>query len=381
MSAETVKADLLERFGISHISILHRYLIKQFLSALLLALSASTALFLVFDLFERLKTFLREDATIFQVISYMAFKVPLILTLMTPIAVMVAVLVTVGRMSQLSEITAMRACGASIIWLVVPLFLTGLIISALVFLGSETVVPWAERKVNEIYVIDVKKHLEKGVLSRGDFWYRTKNRFFKVALYDSRNKSLNGITIFEMDKDFRLARRFDADVAQWQGPIVGWVMDNVTEIATDSAGSYSSSHYSHLPLVIDEKPADFYNMKLEPETMSSHDLRHYIRKLRADGVPTTQWQVRLASKISFPLLSAVVVLLVFPFALIPARSGRMTASFVIALSIGFGYYFIHAIASSLGTAELIPVYSAAWTANVFMLCIGGWFLIEAEIHR
>ena len=368
-------------FNPSGISILHRYLIRQFLSALILSLAASTTLFLVFDLFERMKTFLREDATILQIVSYMLFKTPLIITLMTPIAVMVAVLVTVGRMSQLSEITAMRACGASIIWLVVPLFLTGIVISALVYLGNETIVPWSERKVNDIYLMDVKKHLERGVLSRGDFWYRTKNRFFKVDLYDSQKKTMNGVTIFELDKDFRLSRRFDATATKWGGPIVGWVMDDVTEISTDSKGNYTSAHYTHLPLLIDEKPADFYNLKLEPETLSSHDLRHYIRKLRSDGVPTTQWRVRLASKLSFPLLSAIIVLVVFPFALIPARSGRMTLSFVIALSIGFGYYFVHAIASSLGTAELIPVYPAAWAADIFLVCIGGWFITEAEMHQ
>ena len=369
------------RLAGSRISILHRYLIRQFLSALILSLAASTTLFLVFDLFERMKTFLKEEATLLQVLSYLAFKIPLILTLMTPIAVMVAVLVSVGRMSQLSEITAMRACGASIFWLATPLFFTGLLISSLVFFGNETIVPWAERKVSDIYRLDVKKHLEKGKLSRADFWYRTKNRFFKVDLYDSRENTMNGITIFELDKDFRLARRFDAAVTRWRGPIVGWVMDDVTEISTNSKGSYSSAHYPHLPLLIDEKPADFYNLKLEPDTMSSHDLRHYIRKLKSDGVPTTQWKVRLAAKASFPLLSAIVVLVVFPFALIPARSGRMTLSFVIGLSIGFGYYIVHAICSSLGTAELIPVYSAAWAANVFLLCIGGWFLTEAEMHR
>src|SRR4051812_39075402 len=103
---------------ISRIPLLQRYLLRHFISAFLGCLLAFVTLFTVVDFFERLRTFIKEGSTFFQASTYILLKIPMIVHLMTPVAVLVATLLAVGRLSQLSEITAMRASGASITWLV-----------------------------------------------------------------------------------------------------------------------------------------------------------------------------------------------------------------------------------------------------------------------
>jgi len=357
---------------------LQRYVLQSFLSAFFLCLFAAVSLFVVFDLFERMRTFVREGATVLAAVSYITYKIPLIVQLMTPVAVLIATLFGIGRLSRQSEITAMRACGVSIVSLAKPLLYAGFIISALMFVAGESIIPIAAERVEEIYQLDIKKKIEKGSWSRANFWFRSENQFYNVGYYDSRSSDLKGIAIFEFDDDFVLKKRIDAREASWQGAAIGWTMKDVIEKTFDAEGKLRLSRFEQLPLVIDETPKDFYNRKREPETMSYVELGEYIEKLQDEGVPVTNYLVDRAAKIAFPFVNMIVVLIAFPFALTPARSGTMTLSFIAGVSIGFGYHVVHAISTSLGAAELIPITSAAWTANILLGCLGGYLMAGAE---
>ncbi len=361
---------------------LERYLLKQFLSTLLVSLLISTSVFLVFDFFERVTVFFREDASFFQAFAYIFYKIPLVIHLMMPVAVLVSVLFSVGRLSQLSEITAMRACGVSLLTLARPLLFAGLIISGLMLLAGETIVPWSTRRVDDLYQLDIQKKAEKGRLNRTNFWHRSGNKFYSVAFYDSSSSTLNQMAIFEMDPvDFRLLKRLDVHQATWKGGMIGWVMSDVIETTFAPTGQTQRTHFAKLPLVIPERPKDFYSRRTKPEALSYLDLKYYIRKLQNEGVPVTNYQVDLAAKLSFPVVNFILILVAFPFALMTARAGTMSRSFIIGVSTGFTYYFVHALSLSLGSGELIPILPAAWTANILLGCLGGYLILGAEHAR
>lgn len=360
------------------IPVLHRYLLRQFVFSFLGCLFAFSSLFLVFDFFDRVRIFIREGSTVVQALSYLLFKLPLMVHLMTPIAVLLGVLMAVGRLSQLSEITAMRACGVSVFWIAKPLIGAGLVISVLMFLMGETIVPWSTEYVEQLYHVDIKKKVESGQFSRENFWYRADDKFYSISLYDSRSAALTDLSIFEMDPNFQVLRRIDAPEAEWVSPRIGWSMRDPVEIGFLKNGRIRMEKFRRLPLVIRERPSDFYNMQLSPESMSYTALGTYIEKLQDEGVPVTKYLVDRAAKISFPLVNVLVVILALPFALIPARSGTLTRSFVAGASVGFAYYVVHGVSLSLGSAELLPVIPAAWAANIVFLCIGTYLMAGAE---
>ena len=115
--------------------------------------------------------------------------------------------------------------------------------------------------------------------------------------------------------------------------------------------------------------------------MRSLSFKKSIEKLRGEGVSVTSYLVDLAAKLAFPFVNFIVVVIAIPFALIPARSGNLTMSFVAGVSIGFGYYIVHALSISLGKAELLPIVACAWTANVLLGSLGGYLLAGAESNE
>ena len=368
----------LDPLRLVHFNMIERYILRQFFLVLILCLFAAVSLFLVFETFERMKIFLKEDSSLFQILSYLALKIPLITHLMTPVAVLVATLLSIGRMSQLSEITAMRSCGMSILSIARPLIFAGLLISGLMFLAGETIVPWSTQEGSELLNLDIKKKDQSGGLSKSNFWFREKGKFYSIGFYDSSKATLHNISIFELDQNFKLRKRIDSPQATWSNsPFIGWTMVSVSEISSP-AGKFKVSSFPSLPLIVKETPKDFFNMKRDAETMSFHDLRDYIAKLRSEGVSVVRYLVDLQAKVSFPFVNVIVILVAFPFALIPARSGNLSSSLVAGVTIGFGYHVIHALCTSLGSAELLPVIPAAWAANILLGSLGGYLLAGAE---
>ena len=359
------------------IKILQRYVLKQFFVAFGVCLFTAITLFLVLDLFDRSRVFIKEGSTISQTLLYLLFKIPLIIHLMMPIAVLISTLIAIGRLSQLSEVTAMRACGLSVFSLAKPLLGAGLLVTLCAFILGESLVPWATEEGEKLYHLDIRKKVEKGKFSRANFWYRNHNQFFNIGYYDSTNSNISNLSIFEFNNENRLVRRIDAKKVLWHGNAIGWIMKNVSEINFGNS-NFEISNYPQLPLVIAEKPADFYNLQRKPETMSYFELGSYIRKLQEEGVPVTEYLVQQAAKISFPLVNVIGILIAFPFALSSARSGSLTLGFVAGITIGFCYHVVHAISVSLGGAELLPIIPAAWSANILLGCIGAYLMAAAD---
>ncbi|MDR2338124.1 MAG: LPS export ABC transporter permease LptG [Deltaproteobacteria bacterium] len=358
--------------------IIQRYVLRFFFLSFFTCILIAISLFLVVDMFDRSKVLIRENSSFGLALQYFLYKIPLVLHLMTPVAILISTLVSVGRLSQLSEITAMRACGLSVFNLARPLLFIGLLTFGIMFFLGETLVPWSMDQVERIYNLDIKKKDAKGRLSRHNFWYRDQDKTFNIGYYNSSNQTLEKLSIWEFDAEDKLKKKTDAQKVIWDKKQQIWIMQDVVESIFVAYNIKEIKQYPNLPLKLKEKPEDFYDLQKLPETMSYHELGRYIYKLESEGVPTTEYKVQRIAKISFPLINILVILIAFPFALIPARSGSLTLSFLAGVSIGFGYYFIHAISLALGGAELLPLYVSAWSADVLFFIIGSYLTLRSD---
>lgn len=349
--------------------ILHNYLLSQFLRALLVCLLISTILFLVFDFFERLEIVLVDDPSFKLIFKYFLYKIPVVMALMLPVSMLVATLYTVGMLSKNSEMTAMRAAGLTILWIAKPLFITGISVSALALLLNETLLPQLNRRVQEIYNIDIKQRHQNGGLSKDNIWWRNQNQFFSASFFDSRDNTLHDFSSFELNPEFDVHRRTDSQVAKWV-PYLGWSMSNIDQYSFFTDDKISIRQIPIFPLPISQTPQFFYRSEIEPETMSFFELNSYVQKLKEDGIATAEYTVDLLSKFAFPLINLIVVLVVLPFALKPARSGNLATSSIAGIAIGFSYYVINAFSIAMGRAELWDPWIAAWMANLLMGSIG-----------
>src|SRR3989441_12103598 len=106
---------------------LDRYIFKEILFPSLIALVALTFVFCTREIGALLEVIVRQSATISEIRAISLAILPNVLTFTIPMAVLVGILTGFGRMSSDSEAIAFRASGLSMIRLLVPVMLLGVI--------------------------------------------------------------------------------------------------------------------------------------------------------------------------------------------------------------------------------------------------------------
>ena len=123
--------------------ILDRYILKSVLGLLVTCLFTFLFLYVIIDIFSHLEDILKNQVGISLLLQYYFSYLPIIFVQVTPIACLLAILYTFGRLNRNNEIIAMRASGLSIFQISKTVIMLGIILSAVVFMVSDRFVPAA----------------------------------------------------------------------------------------------------------------------------------------------------------------------------------------------------------------------------------------------
>ena len=113
--------------------------------------------------------------------KYYFTQVPQILVILLPVALLLALLFCLGRMSRSNEIVSMLTAGVSLPRVVAPLLLVGLLTTALSTLLNYSLAPhagYAQKKLLE------EPSRQQGNLLAQIFRNRTDNRTWFIRLFD-----------------------------------------------------------------------------------------------------------------------------------------------------------------------------------------------------
>ena len=179
--------------------ILVRYVLKELIGPFLASLFGITFLFVVDFLVKILDNVLSKGLPASTVLEIFALNLAWMLSLSIPMAVLVASLMAFGRMSGDQEITAVKAAGISPLSLMRPVLLVALLLSVLMVVFNNWVLPEANHRSVELMnaVSRKKPHV---FIDAG----RLITQFPGVQLWVNRidpvSGTLYGIQIFEMEK-------------------------------------------------------------------------------------------------------------------------------------------------------------------------------------
>jgi len=184
-----------------------------------------------------------------------------------------------------------------------------------------------------------------------------------------------GVTVLELDRDFRLVERLDARRAHWT--TMGWELSEGAYRTVSVDDTVETMPFSRIALDLEEDIEDFVRIEKPVSAMGFRELKDYIAQLRAAGFEVRKYLVELYSKVSFPLVNLVMVLVATPLALQSPRGGRLFG-IGLAIAIMAGYLVVHYVALAFARADLLPPLIAAWSANVIFMGIGVSLLLRAR---
>jgi len=123
--------------------ILRNYVIKEFIWPLIGALLVLSFVMILGNLVKIAELVINKGVDIMNVVKLFMYMMPALLTYTVPIATLIAVLLSLGRLSSDNEIITMRASGINPVHIIAPLLIIGLIISLVLLIFNDRIVPYA----------------------------------------------------------------------------------------------------------------------------------------------------------------------------------------------------------------------------------------------
>jgi len=374
--------------------LLDEYVMRSYATNLLLALAAFVMLFIVFTFFELIGDIVHNRTSLIVVADYLLSLIPYIISTVTPLCSLLAVLVTFSALNRSSELTAMKATGISLYRVVAPIFVLAAVLSVLLFGFNESYLPSANRR-QEALRAEIKGKPAQTFLRPDRKWISGQSgpdasstqtassaaaapaRIFYYQAFDPDRQAFANLTVFEFDpRTFTLVRRIFASTTRWDASVGNWVFDNgwLRTFANQTVASYRPFTVDSFP-EIHEQPAYFIKEDKQSQEMNYAELTGYIADLSQSGFDTLRLRVQLERKLADPAITLVMAILAVPFALSMGRRGGLVG-IAIAIGVAISYWVVAGIFSSLGDINILPPLLAAWTPDLLFAIAGSYLILR-----
>jgi len=353
---------------------LDRYLMRELAAPFLFGVVAFVSLFAAGDFLLDLTDLMAKHGLGMGTAALLfLYWLPRYLVLTFPMSMLLAVLLSYGRLSGESEITAMRAGGLPFPRLVLPAVAAGLAVSLLTIAFNEELTPSATRAY---------RNLEGHIVGRLAPYQHFSTRLIQddrldsliyARTFDPAHGVLGEVTYVKAIAG-KPAAVVVAEYARWDEKEGRWYFYNgVSQLVISSVGGNTkwqpSVEFRKLKLDLGRSPREIERLELKPENMTWGQLRQHIAQMKRQRLETAGLETRWHHKLSIPFASLIFALIGAPLGL---RSHRGSSSFGLGLSIliAFCYYVLWQYMATVAEKGIIAPLLAAWLPNLVGLAAG-----------
>src|SRR3989454_2290579 len=348
------------------VSLLDRYLWRQLRGLFVFGVAIFTLLLLVNHLFFLARVVLNEGATLSAALKLLVYRLPYFLAYSFPMAMLLAALLAVGRLSDGQEITAMRTSGISLARISLSVTAAGILVSAMTLALNEGVVPYAEDRYQQVLITGLR---ERAAFEQRDVLFRDVQEDVESVYFVRRfrrdQERMEGVVVNQFERGV-LNRVIEADVAQYTGG--AWEFRDGT-MYVFTGETTVVTQFSRLRVGLQRTPEQIAVPQRDPSEMSIRELRQYISVLQRSGASAARYLVQVHFKLAVPMSAALFALLAVPVGLRPHRSGT-SIGLGLAFLVIIGYYIISSVTITLGDNGRLHPVPAAWLPDVVLAVVG-----------
>lgn len=345
------------------VSLLDWYIIRKFLGTYIFAIMLILAITIVFDINEKLDSFLQAPlkATIF---DYFLNFLPYFANQFSPLFTFIAVIFFTSKLADNSEIIAMLSSGMSFRRLLRPYMISAAIIAAGTFVLGAYIIPPANVKridYQNTYVRNKRVDYGDNIMMQV-----APGRIAYMSRYDNTTKTGYRFSLEEF-KDKKLVSRLTALSIRWDTLYQWQVRDYMIR---DFRGNREYiTKGSELDTIIPFEPRDFLISRNDQETLTSPQLKEYITRQKERGVANIKaFEIEYEKR--YAMCAAAFILTVIGMSLSSKKvKGGMGMNIGLGLVLSFSYILFMTVTSSFAVSGLTSPMVAMWIPNVLYAVI------------
>lgn len=346
--------------------ILRNYILLECLTPFSIALSVLTSVFLLGYLPQLADKIINKGMSVTAVSKIFIYYIPILLGYTLPIACLVTIILTFGRLSAENEILAMRASGIYIRKLIMPLVVVGIILNLTVYLLNDRIIPSAFSAQTQV-LQETGSQNPLALLEAGSFI----NAFDKyiIFIYRIDNDRLYGVRIYQPQAN-KPTRTIIAQEGEFvKVPNQDQIMLKLINGTSDEPDLKNPNNFyklnfqnSFVTINLSKKKGKF---EKKPKAMTLSEIASKIRELDTMSIDAAPLVAEYHRRIAWSLTPLLFILLGFPFAVITHRRAK-SANILFAILFAAPYYIMSLACHGLASQNSINPALIMWTPDILL---------------
>jgi len=335
------------------------YILKSFLFALIISILSLTGLYVVIHFFTNIGDFIEvSQESLFTFIPYYyLIRLPLILSKLTPIIMLIAVMITIVRFMKTRELVAMLATGIAIHRIVLPIFITILFVIVIIYYNNERIVPALSKNIGLSEKILKSEGTDRFLTREVDDPDSNQGKYqFTIKKYNYPKQQMNDVWINQYDRENNLISQIVAEIAIWSTrKTPGWLLSNGLIYSYDTNGFRKSAPRSF------QQDGFLLTSGLTPrsieklEESSSYQSLSQLRSLLSAQPQNSPLKVQYYSRLTEPLTALILIFIGLPFAIV-RKSQSLAKGIGICLVISLTFFIVKFLSEGMGNKGILPPF-------------------------
>jgi lipopolysaccharide export system permease protein len=356
------------------------YVLKEVLHLFFIGLMTLTIILLMDKIFKLIELIVNRGTSLIHILRLLMFIAPSFLVFTIPMSILLATLLSFGRLSSDNEITAFKASGVSLyqlFWPVIYLAVLAYFVTTFLVLYG---LPWGNRGfINTLYVIaQTKADIDiKERVFNDDF----EDLVLYVDKVPTQGRKMEGILIHDEREKGKPNTIFSTEGYLFNDPkskevILRLIQGEIHRFELKTQ-TYHKIQFDTYDLKFElAKTFEAIENKLKEKEMSIEEIEAKIDKMKKEGKDTASQEVEFHKRFSIPFACIVFAIIGVPLGIQPSRSGR-SHGFVFSILIFLGYYIALTASETFAVRRTIPPFLAGWAPNVLFGSFGIYLLVKA----
>jgi lipopolysaccharide export LptBFGC system permease protein LptF len=311
-------------------SILDRYVLRNFIEPFFMCLSGFIAIWLIIDVSDNFSDFLEAHASFKQIFGYYVTQIPQTIIMSLPVGLMLALLFSLSRMSRSNEIISQLTAGRSVVRILAPLIAVGFATTALCLWLNWERAPHAEG-IKKVAMNQIRRGKKAGTVEpvlAHLFRDRQNNRTWYVRKLHPGGDDLDGVHVTQQDDQGRILKKwygssaiYDSEKKVWKltkGMIVNFTPEG------DMIDAESDRFPSGFRIIKEwtETPWRVASSEFNPAALSVPELRDYMKfNFDFPAVQLAPYRANLADRYALPFQCLIAVFIAAPLGIVYNRRG------------------------------------------------------------
>lgn len=344
--------------------LLDRYIVKTVLASigLVTLMLAGLQVFILFV--NQLDDLGHADYGLLQAAQFVMLQMPYQVYLFFPMASLLGSLIGLGILAGNRELIVMRASGMSIGQITGAVLKAAFFLIVLVTLIGETLVPELSHFAN-----DQRMQAMSGgqaLRTARGVWLRDQNDFITIGKVLPDN-TLENVYQFRFDASHRM--QLSRKIERIEYVNKAWIAHNTAETII-SDNQTKARDIPEMVWDVTVKPSIINVSSSEPDEMTLHELRQYLRVQNRNHQAALTYQLAYWQRIIQPFTTVVMMVLAIPFIFGPLRSSTMGSKLLAGATLGFGFNIINRFCGPVSQVFQWPPVAAALGPTLIFALIG-----------